>query len=51
MKPTHKLLRSQLMLCKPFLSGCSLATVRKGQDTLGKLMANPYKNEVAFEDL
>ena len=51
MKPIHKLLRSQLMLFKPFLAGCSLATVRKGQDALGKLMANPYKNEVACEDL
>ena len=38
------------MLFKPFLSGCSLATVRKGQDTLGKLMANTHKNEVSFSD-
>jgi len=50
MKPFNKFLRSQLMLLKPFLAGCSLSTVRKGQDALGKLMANSYKNEVTFSD-
>ena len=50
MKHLDKILRSQLMLFKPFLSGCSLATVRRGQDALGKLMANSHRNEVSFDD-
>ncbi len=54
MKPRstkQMLLRSQLALWKPFLSNCSLSTVRKGQDTLGKLMASPHKSEVKSEDI
>lgn len=51
MKRLTKLLRSQLSLFKPFLSGCSLATARKGQDKLGKLMANSHKADVLTEDL
>ncbi len=51
MKRLTKLLRSQLSLFKPFLSGCSLATARKGQDKLGKLMANSHKADVVVEDL
>ncbi len=43
-------LRSQLTLLKPFLSTCSIATARKGQDALGKLMASPYKSDVACEE-
>ncbi len=50
MKRLTKLLRSQLSLFKPFLSGCSLATARKGQDRLGKLMANSHKADVIAED-
>ncbi len=50
MQRITKLLRSQISLFKPFLSNCSLATVRKGQDALGKLMANTHKNEVTCED-
>ncbi len=43
-------LRSQLTLFKPFISNCSIETARKGQETLGKLMANPHKNEVKSEE-
>ncbi len=50
MKRLTKFLRSQLMLMKPFLSNCSLATARKGQDRLGKLMAATHKNAVITED-
>ena len=50
MKRLTRLLRSQLSLLKPFLSGCSLATVRKGQDKIGKLMANSHKNDVDADD-
>ncbi len=50
MKRLAKLLRSQLSLFKPFLSSCSLATARKGQDKLGKLMANSHKADVTTDD-
>ena len=50
MKRITKLLRSQLALFKPFLSSCSLATARKGQDKLGKLMENTHKTDVDAED-
>lgn len=51
MKQITKLLRSQLALMKPFLSGCSLETARKGQETIGKLMAHTHKDEVETEDI
>ncbi|MBO5109510.1 MAG: alpha/beta hydrolase fold domain-containing protein [Clostridia bacterium] len=51
MKPFTKFLRSQLSLWKPFLSGCSLETVRRGQDGIGRLMAHSHKDEVTRQDL
>jgi len=51
MKHLTKILRSQLMLLKPFLSSCSLATARKGQEKIGKLMAHSHKNDVEYEDI
>ena len=48
--PKQAFLRSQLTLLKPFLSNCSLATVRRGQDQLGRLMAGTQKGEVRCED-
>ncbi len=46
-----KLLRSQLVLLKPFISNSSLATVRKSQDSVGKLMAIPHKSSCTVEDI
>ncbi len=51
MKHLTKILRSQLNLLKPFISGCSLPTARKWQETVGKLMAGTQKSEVSYEDL
>lgn len=51
MKPFTKFLRSQLSLWKPFLSGCSLETVRRGQDGIGRLMAHTHKEQVVREKL
>lgn len=51
MKHLTKILRSQLLLLKPFLSNCSLATARKGQEKIGKLMAHSHKNDVEYENL
>jgi len=45
-----KLMRSQLMLVKPFISNCSLATARKGQEKLGLLMAHTHKSEVTCQE-
>lgn len=43
--------RSQLNIFKPFVDKCSLATVRRAQDSIGKLMANSYKEQVAIEKI
>ncbi len=50
-KPLQTFLRSQLMLAKPFIASCSLETVRRGQETLGQLMAHTCKGEVECEEL
>ena len=50
MKRLTRLLRSQLSLLKPFLSSCSLSVVRRGQDKVGKLMANSHRGDVDAED-
>ncbi|MBQ8858762.1 MAG: alpha/beta hydrolase fold domain-containing protein [Clostridia bacterium] len=44
------ILRSQLTLLKPFLASCSLSTVRRGQETIGKLMAAPNRGDVSYDD-
>ena len=51
MKHLTKILRSQLSLLKPFISGCSLTTVRKWQEATGKLMAHTHKNDVTYEEV
>lgn len=43
--------RSQLNLLKPFAAKCSLSLVRRTQDSIGKLMANSYKNDVKYEQI
>lgn len=49
LSPKQSFLHSQLMLLKPFLSNCSLATARRGQDKLGRLMASSMRNNVECE--
>lgn len=51
MRPFSKFLRSQLALFKPFLSGCSLETVRRGQESIGRLMAHSHRDAVTQEDV
>lgn len=41
-----KLLRLQLELLKPFVSGCSMEVNRRGQDKLGELMARLHHDKV-----
>ncbi len=50
MKYSAKFRRSQLVLAKPILERCSLSFSRSGQDTLGKMMTNPYLPFVDVED-
>lgn len=46
MKRKAALYRSQLSILKPFAAKCSLGLVRRTQDSIGKLMANSYKDQV-----
>ncbi len=50
MKGITKLLRAQLTMLRPVLDHCSLATSRKSQEKLGKLMARAHKDEITTED-
>ena len=50
-KKKNGLLRTQLQLLKPFVSSCSLATVRKWQDKIGDLMVGIHKNYVDSENI
>ncbi len=43
--------RSQLNILSPLMDKCSLSTVRKGQDKIGKLMSNSYKDRVKTEKI
>lgn len=43
--------RSQLNILKPFVEKCSLSTVRRAQDKIGRLMANSYKSQVVTEKI
>ena len=47
----HTMLRSQLGFFKPFLEKCSIGTVRRAQDGIGKLMSASYKNQVSVKDV
>ena len=43
--------RSQLNLLKPFLDKWSLGTVRRAQNSVGKLMSNSYKDQVKIKSV
>ena len=43
--------RSQLSITKSFINRWSLTTVRRAQDSIGKLMANSYKDQVKSEKI
>ncbi len=45
-----KILRSQLNLLKPFVSGCSLETARAWQDRLGELKFRSNKKDVGIKE-
>ena len=45
------LFRSQLNILKPFVEKCSLSTVRRAQDKIGRMMANSYKTQVVTEKI
>ena len=49
MKTKSAKYRSQLYLLKPLAERCPLYVVRKTQDSVGRLMANSYKNEVKIK--
>lgn len=41
-----KIVRKQLAILKPLVSGISLKTIRKGQNKIGELMESKYRNQV-----
>ena len=43
-------LRNQLLFFKPFITGCSLESARKGQDKLGELMKRPRREKLRLKD-
>lgn len=45
-----KLVRTQLNFFKPLITGCSLTTIRKGQDKLGELMEAIHRRQVIVKD-
>ena len=45
-----KLVHSQLNFFKPLVAGCSLETIRRGQDKLGELMEAMHKKDVKVRD-
>ena len=45
-----QIIRSQLVLLKPFLSNCTLGVARRGQDAIGRLLAVPHRGDVRCED-
>lgn len=51
MKKKNSFLRSQLLLLKPFISGCSLQSARRWQDKIGELMTNIHKDYVVSEEV
>ncbi|MBQ3015425.1 MAG: alpha/beta hydrolase fold domain-containing protein [Clostridia bacterium] len=51
MKKKNSFLRSQLLLLKPFISGCSLQSARKWQDKIGELMTSVHKDYVDSEEI
>lgn len=51
MESKSAFVRSQISLIYPFIDKCSIATVRRTQDNLGKLMSNSYKDQVSIEKI
>ncbi len=49
MSLSAKTIRAQLALFKPILAGCSLKTIRKGQDKIGELMEWKHKDRVIIK--
>ena len=49
MSKKYTLLKSQLGILKPIVEKCSLSVVRRSQDSIGKLMAGSYKDQVKVE--
>lgn len=45
-----KALRTQLAMLKPLLSGCSLQTLRKGQNKVGELMEHRLRDQVVTKE-
>ena len=43
-------LRNQLLFFKPFITGCSLESARKGQDKLGELMKRPRLEKLRLKE-
>ncbi len=41
-----KTIRKQMEMLKPLLNSCSLATIRKGQNAVGELMGNRFRDQV-----
>lgn len=46
---TAKTVRSQLLLLKPLLNGCSLKTIRRGQNKLGEIMESRHRDGVIIK--
>ncbi|MBQ8623758.1 MAG: alpha/beta hydrolase fold domain-containing protein [Oscillospiraceae bacterium] len=46
---SEKFIRAQLSLARPIISSFSLETVRKWQDTLGKLMSFTHRSDLRYE--
>lgn len=46
---TAKTIRSQLVLLKPIINGCSLKTIRRGQNKLGEIMESRHRDGVIIK--
>ena len=44
-----KIIKKQLTILKPLLSGVSLKTIRKGQNMVGELMESQYRDQVMLK--
>lgn len=50
MQLSAKTVRNRISKLQPFLSGCSLETIRKGQNLIGELMTFHHRNQVLIHD-
>ena len=46
---TAKTVRSQLVLLKPIINGCSLKAIRRGQNKLGEIMESRHRDGVIIK--